>query len=371
MIFVVDDEKIFLALTREALRQEGIEVETFECAADALERLETAQPDMIISDIMMPEMDGFEFREEYSRRFPDRPTPFVFLSSLGDPEQLVRGLDAEVDDYLVKPIDPRVMQAKIRSLLKQRKNSPGVAFQGDLGRFPFIKVVQFSEQQGLTGDVTFSDHKWEVTIPFKAGALVLDRLVDADDVLERLYDLKQGRFTIRPGVVDFRALGGVEVDEDNPPVSPRPQSSIPMGRLSGVKAGTRLFQIQTEMVLYPEKQIVTVVILEGNTVLKRSQPVEALGARTELESLVNQQHQDVQAEVHRKIEDLGRVKSAEAETKTETDPYYELFDAGLEAYRQGDVEKALKFWLEARDIRPDDPTLEINLKIGRSKLQNM
>lgn len=370
MIFVVDDEKIFLTLTQEALRQEGLEVETFDRAADVLERLETVQPDLIISDIMMPGMDGFEFKEEYSTRYPARQTPFIFLSSLGDPDQLVRGLDAEVDDYLIKPIDSRVMRAKVRSILKRRKPSPSAVFQGDLALFPFIKVVQFCEQQGLTGDVQFRAGDWEVVIPFKAGACVLDGLNDSDDVLERLYDLEQGQFTIRPGAVDFSALGGIAVEEDGgSDKAPRQQPVMPMGRLSGVKVGKRLFQIQTEMVFYPEAQIVTVVILEGKTVLKRSLQVGAEDERAELGMLINQLHQVVESEVQQKVEDLAKAKSAGVEPGAER--YDEHFEAGFEAYRQDDFEGALKFWLKAQALKPDDPTLEINLKIARTKLQDM
>jgi len=367
VIFVVDDEQIYLTLAGEALRQAGFQVETFERAADALESLETNDPDLIISDIMMPGMDGFAFKEAFSQRFPGRTTPFVFFSSMGEPEQLVRGLEAEVCDYLVKPIDARVLQAKVRSLLKRREQKPGAVFEGDLGLFPFIKVVQFCEQQGLTGEVLFSDGDWKVVVPFKAGAFVSDGMGDADDVLERLYDLEQGRFIIRPGAVDYSALGGVAVVEESPAEEPRPQSTMPMGRLSGVKVGKRLFQIQTEMVSYPEERIVTVVILDGNTVLKRSLPVEAPGARSELEVLIEQQHQEVKVEVNRKVEDLGKAKSAEADSENES--FHELFDAGFEAYRQGDIKKALEVWLKAQTLNPDDPTLEINLKIARAKLE--
>ncbi len=367
MIFVVDDEPIFLALSREALGQAGFEVETFERAADALESLKTKNPDLIISDILIPGMDGFAFREAFSQRFPGRTTPFIFFSSLGDPEELVRGLDADVCDYLVKPIDPRVLQAKVRSLLKRREQKLSAVFQGDLGLFPFIKVVQFCEQQGLTGEVLFSDGDWTVIIPFKAGALDPDGIGDADDVLERLYDLEQGRFTIRQGVVDFSALAGVAVVEESHTEAPLPQSGMPMGRLSGSKVGKRMFQIQTEMVLYPDKRIVTVVILDGNTVLKRSLPVEASGTRSELEMLIDQQHQDVKAEVDRRVEDLGKTKSAEVVAEGQS--FHELFDAGFEAYRQGDIDKAVELWLEAQALNPEDPTLEINLRIARAKLE--
>jgi len=367
VIFVVDDEQIYLTLAGEALRQAGFQVETFERAADALESLETNDPDLIISDIMMPGMDGFAFKEAFSQRFPGRTTPFVFFSSMGEPEQLVRGLEADVCDYLVKPIDARVLQAKVRSLLKRREQKPGAVFEGDLGLFPFIKVIQFCEQQGLTGEVLFSDGDWKVVVPFKAGAFVSDGSGDADDVLERLFDLKQGRFTIRPGAVDFSSLGEVAVVEESPAEEPRPQSAMPMGRLSGVKVGKRLFQIQTEMVLYPDERIVTVVVLDGNTVLKRSVPVADSGTRSELKTLIERQHQDVEVEVNRKVEELGRMRSGEADT--EVQGFFELFQSGFDAYHSGEMQEALDYWEAAKVLKPDFPSLEINLKVARAKLE--
>jgi CheY-like chemotaxis protein len=383
MIFVVDDEQIFLTLGREALKQDGLEVETFERAADALKRLEVKDPDLIISDIMMPEMDGFAFKDEVTRRFPEKDVPFIFLSSLGDPEQLIRGLEADVDDYLVKPIEPTVLKARVKSLLRRRKRSQSAVFQGDLGHFPFIKVVQFCEQQGLTGEVVFSDGDWKVVIPFKGGSIQLDDLRnpkfslnnlydfdeidDADDILERLYDLDHGRFTIRPGAVDFSALKGRVAAEESPTEEPRSTSSTPMGRLSGIKIGERLFQIQTEMVQFPEKRIVTVVVLDGNTVLKRSFPVEGPGVRSELQILVEQQHKEIEEEVRRKVENLGKERGAQDGTKGQS--FFELFDAGFEAYRNGNLQNALEIWLEAQTLNPDDPTLKINLKIVRSRIE--
>ncbi len=366
MIFVVDDEPIFLTLAQEALSREGYEVETFERASDALDQIQIKNPDLIISDIVMPEMDGFAFKEAFSRRFPQRDIPFIFLSSLRDPEQLVRGLEAGVDDYLVKPIDPSILKAKVRSLLRRRRRVPDSVFQGDLELFPFIKVVQFCEQQGLTGDVTFTDGEWDLVVPFKAGAFELDRLDDAEGVLDRLYNLKKGRFTIRVGAIDFSTLTAGAPPEEAPTANIRTDSAVPMGRLSGVRVGKRLFQIQTELAGYPQNQIVTVVILDGNTVLKRSIPVGESDNREKLEMMIKQLHQVVEAEVHQKVEDLVKAKNPESGSNSET--FHALFDEGFEAFRKGDFEKAEKIWLKARSLKPDDPTLGINLNIVRSKI---
>jgi CheY-like chemotaxis protein len=382
MIFVVDDEQVFLTLGRELLKQDGFEVETFERAADALDRLEVKDPDLIISDIMMPEMDGFAFKDEVTRRFPEKDIPFVFLSSLGDPEQLIRGLEADIDDYLVKPIESTVLKARVKSLLRRRKRSSEAVFQGDLGVFSFNDVVRFCEEQGFSGDVTFEADDWKVVIPFKGGAIQLDDLrrpnddlkdlydfdeiEDADDVLGRLYDLDHGRFTIKARGVDFSALERPRLVAERVSQSSTLQSKMPIGRLAGIKVGQRLFQVQTEMVFYPEKRIETVVVLNGNTVLKRSQVVEPESDMPDLDQLIDQQHQAIKAEVQKRVEELARAKSIEVDVKI--DEFGTLFDAGFDAFRDGDFSKALEFWLEAQQLKPEDPMLENNLRIVRSRV---
>jgi len=384
MIFVVDDEQVFLTLTREVLSREGFEVETFRNAIDALGALERMDPELIISDIVMPEMDGFAFKDEFSRRFPEMDIPFIFLSSLGDPEQLIRGLEADVDDYLIKPINPTVLKAKVKSLLRRRRRSSEAVFQGDLGVFSFNDVVRFCEEQGFSGDVTFEAGAWKVVIPFKGGSIELDNLRnpnddlknlydfdeidDADDVLERLYDLDNGRFTIKARGVDFSALERAGVVEKSDSKSPSSRSNIPMGRLSGIKVGQRLFQVQTEMVFYPEERIETVVVLNGNTVLKRLEVVEPENGMSDLEAMINRQHQGVKAEVQRRVEELAKAKSIEVGVKL--DEFSALFDAGFDAFRDGDFQRALEIWLEAQQLKPEDPMLENNLRIVRSRVES-
>ena len=366
-ILIVDDERFHLNVIVELLKDD-YKVLVAKSAERALEIAGyEPQPDLILLDVVMPEIDGFAFKERFSRRFPQRDTPFVFLSSLRDPEQLVRGLESGVDDYLIKPIDPSVLKAKVRSLLRRRRRSSDSVFQGDLSLLPFIKVVQFCEQQGLTGDVTFSDGRWKMVIPFKAGALELGSMGDADGVLDRLYGLKEGRFTIRVGAIDFSNLAAGVPPAEDPPAPVLPESARPMGKLSGVRAGKRLFQIQTELAGYPENQIVTVVILDGIAVLKRSIPVKERADRAKLEMMIKQLHQVVEAEVQQKVEDLLKAKNSGTDSESET--FYTLFDEGFEAFRNGDFEEAERIWLKARALKPDDSTLGINLNIVRSKIE--
>ena len=80
MIVVVDDYPTFLNMCKEVLIRDGYEVVPFGNAAEALDFLKDNAPKLIISDIVMPDMDGFEFKRTYGDRFPHRQTPFIFLT---------------------------------------------------------------------------------------------------------------------------------------------------------------------------------------------------------------------------------------------------------------------------------------------------
>ena len=374
MIFVVDDEPVYLELIREALEQEGFSVRTFPDPAPALEELSLERPELIFSDIRMPGMDGFEFKEAVDRMIPDGEIPFIFLSSLSQPAHVVRGLDLGAVDYLTKPIDPTILRAKLRSLLRQRISPPeeGRSFRGDLGRFPFVKVLQFCESEGLTGRVRFISHEIDVVLPFRSGEIRLDEMDDADDRLAELYDLEEGEFHIETGAPDFARIADVKIrDEPESEPSARPPEERPMGKLSGLKLLNRLFQIQTEMNFLPEEKISTIVVLDGNAVYKRVSPVVKGWTVPEIQKQIEVQHLEVEAEIRKRAEALVEKKSGESGGDSKEHRFYQIFEAGWEAYRAQNYEEALKLWEEAEPLKPEDPTLKVNLKIVRTKLSKV
>lgn len=153
-IVAVDDDEGVLAFLNDVLTRASYDVTTFTTAKQALEHLAKHEPELIISDVVMPETGGFAFKQAYQQSFPSRRTPFVFLSSMSDESTVVRGLDAGADDYIVKPAAAEVLLAKIRAVLRRTEKADATPmFQGDLNKYPFVKVLQFCEVKGLTGDV--------------------------------------------------------------------------------------------------------------------------------------------------------------------------------------------------------------------------
>ena len=365
MIFIVDDEDTTLETLARALVSDGHEVRTFGGAAEALEALSGACPRLVISDVVMPDMGGFEFREEYVRRFPRRKTPFVFLSSMADPDVMVKGLDQGADDYLVKPLNNEVLKAKVRSLMQRAASAVPAAsvFHGDLGKFPLPKIMQFCELKGFTGVVEVEHDGQRSRLGFKGGAPELgDEGADAE--FERMYDLTEGVFSLLPGEVDFSELSDVAVIKASPL---KADDEKPMGRLSGIEAGGRLFQVQTEFISKPDELLLSLVILDGKVVLKRSNPVAHSLDKAMLERMLGEQHQSVENEIKDKLVDAASKKAAKAESPAER--FGQLLESGFEKYRERDYEAAMEIWGQAQSLNPSDKTLGINLAIVKKKLQ--
>ncbi|MGA8265580.1 MAG: response regulator [Ignavibacteriaceae bacterium] len=116
-ILLVDDDETLSRLFKYNLEREG-----FECTAapDALKGLELAksiQPDIIISDIMMPEIDGFEFRKMLLKDENLKDIPFVFLTAKGEESDILEGYELGITDYVIKTAGPKVVVAKVSAII--------------------------------------------------------------------------------------------------------------------------------------------------------------------------------------------------------------------------------------------------------------
>lgn len=118
-VLVVDDEQRILNFLSSKLRASGYEVLTAGNGAEALEQVQAQEPDLVVLDVMMPKMDGFESLKEL-RAFS--PVPVIILSAKGTNVDKVKGLDLGADDYLAKPFSPDELVARIEAV--RRRLSP-------------------------------------------------------------------------------------------------------------------------------------------------------------------------------------------------------------------------------------------------------
>ena len=121
-ILLVDDEPDILEIVRYNLALEGYKIITAENGVEAIDKAKKVKPQLIIMDVMMPKMDGIEACEKI-RSIPDlSETVITFLSARGEDFSQVAGLDAGADDYITKPIKPKVLVSKVKALLRRFKD---------------------------------------------------------------------------------------------------------------------------------------------------------------------------------------------------------------------------------------------------------
>jgi len=115
-ILVVDDEERLLSLLRADLKQEGFRVVTAPDGREALFVTRQEKPDLIVLDLMMPVMDGYEFMRRHRR---EQETPIIILTAKVEDSDKVQGLEQGADDYVTKPFSPRELAARVRAVLRR------------------------------------------------------------------------------------------------------------------------------------------------------------------------------------------------------------------------------------------------------------
>lgn len=129
-IMIVDDDPYIRELVRVFMLKEGFDVIEASDGAEALKQLETVQVDMVIMDIMMPNMDGWELCKELREHYD---IPLLMLTAKGETSQKVKGFELGTDDYLVKPFEPVELAMRVKALLKRYKIASSQTVQvGDL-----------------------------------------------------------------------------------------------------------------------------------------------------------------------------------------------------------------------------------------------
>lgn len=121
-VLVVEDDPHTAELLSYTLSAAGFQVFTAASAIEALKKLEIVVVDLIVSDVMMREMDGFAMRDRIVQDASLRDIPFVFLTAKGTSEDQIRGLSTGADEYVTKPFDPQVLIARINAIMRRREN---------------------------------------------------------------------------------------------------------------------------------------------------------------------------------------------------------------------------------------------------------
>ena len=154
-LLVVDDEPKLLLAVAAVLRAEGFEVTTARHGRDALMQIAKSVPDLVVSDILMPHMDGFALARQLRSADHTKLVPIVFLTAKGDTRDRVEGFRTGVDAYLAKPFEPDELVAVIRGILDRVERTQS-AIAHLVGKDRGEAVVPIPRDEEL------SDAEWRV-----------------------------------------------------------------------------------------------------------------------------------------------------------------------------------------------------------------
>ncbi|MDT0167029.1 response regulator transcription factor [Actinotalea sp. AC32] len=149
-LVVVDDEPTIRELLTTSLRFAGFEVYAAADGASALQLVRDTDPDLVVLDVMLPDMDGFTVTRRMRER--DQHVPVVFLTARDDTTDKVQGLTVGGDDYVTKPFSLEEVVARIRAVLR-RTRAAGQALEADLLRYADLELDEDSHEVRRGGRV--------------------------------------------------------------------------------------------------------------------------------------------------------------------------------------------------------------------------
>ena len=214
-ILVVEDDPHLAAGVVENLRAEGYEVDAVGNGLQALERIEARPYDLVLLDVMMPELDGFTVCR--TLREHGNSTPVLFLTARGDPADRVRGLEAGGDDYLAKPFHLRELLLRVRAILRRwdwyqsaSESSDGAVLRFGGNEVDF-RAFRARSWNGLTQELTEKE-----AMILKVLAEHPGEIVSREDLLERVwgYDVFPSTRTVDNFILRLRRR--FERDPANP-----------------------------------------------------------------------------------------------------------------------------------------------------------
>lgn len=179
-ILLVDDEPDILEIIKYNLKNEGYKVYTASSGIEGVSIAKEVKPDLILLDVMMPEMDGIEACDRI-RKIPSlENTIIAFLTARGEDYSQVAGFDAGADDYITKPVKPKVLTSRLKALLRRRPTAD----------------QNFPERMNL-GDLIIDPERYHIELAGK----VLD-LPRKEFELLSLLASKPGRVFLREEIMD-------------------------------------------------------------------------------------------------------------------------------------------------------------------------
>jgi DNA-binding response OmpR family regulator len=207
-ILVVDDQSSVRQLLQEYLVEQGFHVSTAADGQSALYMTRHDPPDLILLDIMMPKMDGYQFLQQYRK---ERQTPVIIITAREEETDAVLGLDLGADDYVVKPFRMRELLARIRAVLR-RTQEPGKKSE-------ILRAAEITLDE-ITHTVTVHENPVNLTpIEFNMLATLMrspGRVFTRDELVDCLMDCGFSGLSSTLNVHIRNLRTKIETDPENP-----------------------------------------------------------------------------------------------------------------------------------------------------------
>lgn len=212
-ILIVEDEPGMIELLTVALEDEGYSISIANNGQQGLKKVDEESPDLIISDVMMPDMNGYDFCQQLRENPKTAAIPFIFLTAKKDVSDRVRGLNLGADDYISKPFHVVEVVARIKTLMQRVKRArptqaqatisePEAAFAGDLEKMSIGEVVQTIALTRKNGRLLVVNTGRRGEVYFQEGMVTyadVDRK-KGEEAVYRLLAWKNGQFKFDSGV---------------------------------------------------------------------------------------------------------------------------------------------------------------------------
>jgi DNA-binding response OmpR family regulator len=335
-IVVVDDELHIRSLLGQILAPPDFEVHAFEDPRDALMKLHDLAPDLIVCDVMMPDMDGRTFLKVVKRSQDLRDVPFIFLSAVKETQEVVQAYEVGADDFVEKPFHVARLIAKVRAVLRLAERRRADALTGAVRGEGTLALLKFCEDNHLTGRLTVSARGQQRWAEFLGGEVVRAGTTPEEpdvDALDALLAMQDGAYRIEQRRLDRQAVedalaqrrGDATAEAEAPAPhddETEPTPHLPEGRLSRVVVRGQEVQVQTEASNRPLFTVTTILARDGQVLRKiESAWHHALKRREDVElarAQIERQHERVVAT----LRELGREapRASEAGAEETVDP---------------------------------------------------
>ena len=224
-VLIVDDDPWILKMVTTVLQKRGYEIHTAVDGQDAYLKAVDIKPDLIITDIMMPKMDGWTLVRSLRARSDLALTPVIFLSALSGDEDRIQGFRLGADDYLPKPFRFEELDLRVSNALRKRKamaetlarvaepptppqasQSGSGGIQGSLEQLGLSSLLVMVEMERKSGILVLRRDKQTARVFLKAGKVIaakLDEGVKGADAVYKLLEWADGRFEFTAMDVDM------------------------------------------------------------------------------------------------------------------------------------------------------------------------